>query len=55
MIFSSNDNQGTIDNIEQTLLFDSLPWSVKKYFSDAMKQTIHYTNTLVISIIVKFH
>lgn len=42
----SNDNQGTIDNLEQTLLFDSLPWSVKKYFRDAMKQTIHYTNTL---------
>ena len=42
----SNDNQGTIDNIEQTLLFDSLPWNVKKYFRDAMKQTIQYTNSL---------
>jgi ATP-dependent Lon protease len=42
----SSDNQGTIDNQEQTLLFDSLPWNVKKYFRDAMKQTINYTNTL---------
>jgi len=42
----SSDNQGVIDNQEQTLLFDSLPWNVKKYFRDAMKQTIQYTNTL---------
>ena len=42
----SSDNQGVIDNLEQTLLFDSLPWNVKKYFRDAMKQTIQYTNTL---------
>ena len=42
----SSDSQGTIDNQEQTLLFDSLPWNVKKYFRDAMKQTIQYTNTL---------
>ena len=40
----SNDNNGSVD--EQTLLFDSLPWNVKKYFRDAMKQTINYTNNL---------
>ena len=38
----SNDINGNIDTIEQTLLFDSLPWEVKKYFRDAMRQTISY-------------
>jgi endopeptidase La len=35
-----------IDTHEQTLLFDSLPWNVRKFFKDAMKQTIQYTNNL---------
>ena len=42
----SNDNNGTIDTTEQTLLFDSLPWKIKSYFKEAMKQTISYTNNL---------
>jgi hypothetical protein len=42
----SNDNQGQIDTIEQGNLFDSLPWSVKRYFKDAMKQTLLYTKSL---------
>ena len=42
----SNDNNGNIDTVEQTVLFDSLPWNIKKYFRDAMKTTINYTNTL---------
>ena len=42
----SNDNNGSIDTTEQTLLFDSLPWKTKNFFKDAMKQTINYTNTL---------
>ena len=42
----SNDNNGSIDTVEQTVLFDSLPWNIKKYFRDAMKTTINYTNTL---------
>ncbi len=42
----SNDNNGNIDTIEQTILYDSLPWSIKKFFRDAMKVTIQYTNTL---------
>lgn len=44
----SNDNSsaGNIDTQEQTLLFDSLPWDVKKFFKDAMKNTIQYTNNL---------
>ena len=42
----SNDSNGSLDTIEQTILFDSLPWNIKKYFRDAMKTTINYTNTL---------
>jgi hypothetical protein len=42
----SNDNNGTIDTTEQTLLFDSLPWKIKSFFKEAMKQTISYTNNL---------
>lgn len=42
----SNDNNGNIDTNEQTVLFDSLPWNIKKYFRDAMKTTINYTNSL---------
>ena len=42
----SCENNGTIDTFEQTLLFDSLPWNIKKYFRVAMKTTIKYTNNL---------
>jgi len=42
----SDDINGNIDTQEQTKLFDSLPWNVKKYFKDAMKKTIQYTNNL---------
>jgi ATP-dependent Lon protease len=42
----SNDSNGHIDTQEQTILFDSLPWFIKKYFKNAMKKTIEYTNDL---------
>jgi endopeptidase La len=42
----SNENNSSIDTLEQTLLYDSLPWNTKKFFKVAMKQTIQYTNTL---------
>ena len=42
----SNDTNGNIDTLEQTVLFDSLPWNIKKFFRDAMKTTIDYTKTL---------
>ena len=44
----STENNGNVDTLEQTLLYDSLPWNIKKYFRNAMKQTIQYTNTLYI-------
>ena len=42
----SNDTNNNVDTQEQTLLFDSFPWTVKKYFRDCMKQTIEYTQNL---------
>lgn len=42
----SNDSNGTIDTIEQTILFDSLPFHIKESFRDAMKKTVQYTNQL---------
>jgi ATP-dependent Lon protease len=42
----SNDLNGNIDTTEQTLLFDSFSWNIKKFFREAMKQTINYTNSL---------
>jgi ATP-dependent Lon protease len=42
----SNDNNGNVDTVDQSILFDSLPWSIKKYFKDAMKMTVEYTRNL---------
>ena len=42
----SNEDKGSIDTVEQTVLFDSLPWTIKKYFRDAMINTTKYTNNL---------
>ena len=42
----SNDTNGAVDTQEQTMLFDSFPWSIKQYFKQAMKKTIQYTNEL---------
>ena len=43
----SNDGNGSgPDSIEQTILFDSLPWNIKKYFREAMKSTLNYTKDL---------
>ncbi len=42
----SKDTDGTIDTQEQTMLLDSLPWAIKQYFRDAMKNTVQYTNDL---------
>jgi ATP-dependent Lon protease len=43
---TSSPNTNIVDTTEQTLLLDSLPWSIKQYFKEAMKNTIQYTNEL---------
>ena len=42
----SNDNNGSIDSQEQIMLFDNLPWFIKKQFKESMKKTVQYTNQL---------
>ena len=42
----SNDINGIIDTYEQITIYDSLPYYVKKYFHNAMKETINYTKKL---------
>ena len=42
----SNDSNGNVDTQDQTILFDSFPWTIKQYFKHAMKKTIQYTNEL---------
>jgi ATP-dependent Lon protease len=42
----SNDSNGNVDTQEQTILFDSFPWSIKQLFKQAMKKTVQYTNEL---------
>jgi ATP-dependent Lon protease len=42
----SSDTNGSVDTQEQTMLFDSLPLSIKNHFRNAMKKTIQYTNDL---------
>ncbi len=42
----SNDINGMVDTYEQTLIYDSLPYTIRKYFRDVMKQIVTYTNKL---------
>jgi ATP-dependent Lon protease len=42
----SNDINGIVDTYEQTLIYDSLPYNVKKYFREGMKQIVNYTSKL---------
>jgi ATP-dependent Lon protease len=45
-VSATTNTMNIIDTAEQTMLFDSFPWSIKQYFKDAMKKTIQYTNEL---------
>ena len=42
----STETNGTFDTLDQTILFDSFPWAIKKFFRDAMTNTVKYTKTL---------
>jgi hypothetical protein len=37
----------SVDSKDQTLIYDSFPWSVKQFFKDAMKFTIKYTQDMI--------
>lgn len=43
----SNDIHGIIDTYEQVLIYDSLPYNVKKYFKEAMNFTLNYPKKLL--------
>ena len=45
-LLSNESSNGNIDTVEQTILFDSLPWTIKTNFRNAMKTTIKYTKNL---------
>ena len=42
----TNETNGTVDTQEQVILFDSLPWTIKQCFKQAMSKTVQYTNEL---------
>ena len=42
----SNDVNGNVDTEEQTILFDSFTWKMKRLFKKAMKKTMDYASDL---------
>lgn len=42
----SSENDSGIDTLEQTAILDSLPWNCRRFFRDALNQTISYTNDI---------
>lgn len=46
-LLSNDTNLGSIDTNEQILLYDSLPWVIKRKFKDAMNTTNKYTTELL--------
>jgi ATP-dependent Lon protease len=45
----SNEQNNVTDTLEQTALYDSLPWNIKIFFKEAMQHTLNYTNMLASS------
>jgi hypothetical protein len=46
LLTNTSENTNNLDSLEQTIIYDSFPWSIKQYFKNAMKNTIQYTNEL---------
>ena len=42
----TSETNGSVDTYEQTLLYDSLPWNIKRFFKEAMKNTMNYTKEI---------
>ena len=45
-LLNNNEQNGNFDTLEQSILYDSLPWHIKKFFKDAMRTTEKYTRNL---------
>jgi ATP-dependent Lon protease len=43
---NTNNTHNNIDTQEQTIIFDSFPWFIKRKFLHSMKNTVQYTNEL---------
>ena len=46
----SSDSNGAFDTDDQTMLFDSLPWNIKRYFNNKLKVsylTYYYINIII--------
>ena len=41
-LISVNSSEN-MDTVEQTMIYDSLPWKIKSYFKNAIKYTMKYT------------
>ena len=46
-LMGTNDNTESIDNREQTLLYNSLSWKLKQYFKECMSKTLTFTNETI--------
>ena len=42
----SSESNGSADTKDQLAILDSFPWSVRRFFKDAMKQTVKYSESL---------
>ena len=45
-LLTNDTNNSSIDTQEQTILFDSFPWFIKRKFLHSIKNTVQYTNEL---------
>lgn len=45
-LLSNDDKNGNIDTKEQTIMYDTFPWVIKKIFKKAMENTVQYTKQL---------
>ena len=42
---STDDIQESVDNMEQTQLYNSFPWTIKQYFKESMTHTMQYAQS----------
>ena len=42
----SSESNGNVDTKDQLAILDSFPWSVRRFFKEAMKETVKYSESL---------
>ena len=48
-LIGPSENSDGIDNEEQIMLYESLPWKLKQYFKETMINTIEFTQQTISS------